>query len=168
MPKLTNLHVSKLTTRGGLYNDGDGLYLQITARGTKSWIYRYRSDGRLRDHGLGSIKILSLAEARDAARDCRKLRLQGIDPINHKREVRTAEKLEAARAISFQDCAEQYIKAHKASWKNEKHQAQWSSTLKTYVYPIFGDIPVADVDVTLVMKVLSPIWEDMPVATDWS
>ena len=161
MPKLTALHVSKLTTRG-LYNDGDGLYLQITARGTKSWIFRYRVDDKLRDHGLGSVKTLTLAEAREIARDCRKLRLSGIDPIDHKQKRRVAEKLEAARAISFQDCAAAYISAHKASWKNEKHQAQWTATLLTYAYPVFGELPVADVDVALIMKSLEPIWTEKP------
>jgi integrase len=159
MPKLTALNISKLKNRG-LYGDGDGLYLQITARGSKSWIFRYRVDGKLRDHGLGSAKTLTLAEAREAARECRKLRLSGIDPIDHKRHVRTAEKLEAARAISFQTCAEAYIDAHKASWKNEKHISQWAATLQSYAYPVFGELPVADIDVALVMKALQPIWTD--------
>lgn len=161
MPKLTALAISRISERG-LYNDGDGLYLQITARGTKSWIFRYRVDGRLRDHGLGSAKTLTLAEAREIARDCRKLRLSGIDPIDHKQKRRVAEKLEAARAISFQNCAEAYIAAHKASWKNEKHVAQWSATLATYAYPVFGELPVADVDVALIMKALEPIWTEKP------
>jgi integrase len=157
MPKLTALSISKLKNRG-LYGDGDGLYLQITARGSKSWIFRYRADGKLRDHGLGSVKTLTLAEAREVARNCRKLRLQGIDPIDHKQQLRTTEKLEAAKAISFQDCAQAYIEAHKASWKNDKHAAQWTATLKTYAYPVFGDLPVAAVDIGLVLKAIEPIW----------
>jgi len=159
MPKLTALQVSKLKNRG-LYGDGDGLYLQITAKGSKSWLFRYRVDGKLRHHGLGSVKTLSLAEARESARDCRKLRLQGIDPIDYKKQQRAVEKLEAAKAISFQDCAETYIESHKCGWKSEKHADQWTSTLMTYVYPAFGDVPVADVDVTLVLKAIQPIWTD--------
>lgn len=159
MAKLNALQVSRLQEKG-LYNDGDGLYLRVTEQGTKSWMFRYRIDGKLRDHGLGSLKTLTLADAREAAKECRKMRLAGLDPIKEKEKLRAAVRLEAARAISFQDCADAYIKAHKASWKNEKHQAQWGSTLKTYAYPVFGDLSVADVDVTLVMKALEPIWTE--------
>lgn len=161
MPKLTALAIAKITERG-LYGDGDGLYLQVTARGSKSWLFRYRVEGRLRHHGLGSVKTLSLAEAREAARECRKLRLAGIDPIARKEQRRTAERLAAARTISFRDCAESYIEAHNASWKNDKHAAQWSATLATYAYPVFGDLPVADVDVALVMKALESLWTSKP------
>lgn len=158
MPKLTALQVNKLTRRG-LYGDGGGLYLQITQAGVKSWVFRYRVGNKLRNHGLGPLHTVSLAEARDAALQCRKLRLEGIDPIDAKKDERVALKLEAAKSISFEDCAEQFIEAHKASWKNEKHAWQWSNTLSKHVYPVFGDVPVGKVDIRLVLKVIEPIWQ---------
>jgi hypothetical protein len=82
--KLTKVIVASAIKRG-LLNDGDGLYLQIAASGGKSWIFRYREHGRHRYHGLGSTKTLTLSEAREAARQCRKLRLQGLDPIEEKK-----------------------------------------------------------------------------------
>ncbi len=161
MGKLTAHQIARASKRG-LLNDGDGLYLQISAAGAKSWIFRYRAEGKLRDHGLGSASTLSLAEAREKARACRQMRLEGIDPIEAKKRRRVAARLEAARSITFAECAERYVEAHKAAWKNPKHGAQWSATLSAYAYPVFGALPVADIDVGLVLKALEPIWTEKP------
>ena len=157
MSKLTALQISRLSKRG-LYGDGGGLYLQITAAGVKSWIFRYRDNGRLRNHGLGPLGTVSLAEAREAALECRKLRLQGIDPIEAKKQKRAAEKLEAAKSITFAECANAYIEAHRTGWKNAKHVYQWEMSLGKHAYPVFGDLPVAAVDAPLVLRALEPIW----------
>jgi integrase len=109
--------------------------------------------------GLGPTHTISLAEARDKAAECRKLRLRGVDPIAARRAERGNAQLEAARAMTFRQCAEAYIEAHRPSWKNAKHAAQWPSTLETYVYPVFGELPVQAVDVALIMRVLEPIWK---------
>lgn len=130
-------------TKPGKYADGGQLWLQVSKWGTKSWLFRYNRHGKDRWHGLGSIDTLSLAEARERARDCRRLLLDGIDPIDHRKIQRAQAKLEAARAMTFQECAEAYIQAQRPSWKNPKHAAQWPSSLSTYVYPFFGDLPVA-------------------------
>ncbi|WP_413203299.1 tyrosine-type recombinase/integrase [Rhodospirillum sp. A1_3_36] len=159
MGKLTALHVSRATKRG-LLGDGGGLYLKVTETGTKSWVFRFRENGRLRHHGLGSAETLSLAEAREKALLCRKMRLEGIDPIEAKKRRQATARLKAARSITFAECAEAYIEAHRAGWKNPKHALQWPSTLSTYVYPVFGPVSVADVDRTLVLQVLEPIWND--------
>lgn len=159
MGKLTIQQV-KSTNRRGFYGDGDGLYLKVTETGTKSWVFRFRVNGKLRDHGLGSVNTLSLAEARQAAQECRKLRLQGQDPIEAKRRQRVTAQLEAAKAVSFKACVESYVASHKSSWRNAKHQRQWSATLEKYAYPVFGDLPVGEIDMTLVQKVLKPIWYD--------
>ena len=155
--RLSALAVNRVTSRGYLA-DGGGLYLQISASGAKSWVFRYRDAGRLREMGLGPLHTLSLSEARDAAHTCRKQRLAGIDPIGARKATRLAARLEAARSITFRECAEAYIEAHKGGWKNLKHAAQWPSTLQTYAYPVIGDLPVQGVDVRLVMDVLEPIW----------
>ncbi|MBF0383833.1 MAG: integrase arm-type DNA-binding domain-containing protein [Magnetococcales bacterium] len=161
MGKLTVLQISRAKKRG-LLNDGDGLYLRVSATGTKSWIFRYRDHGRLRDHGLGTLSTINLAEAREVARQCRKLRLQGLDPIEEKKRRLTAAKIEAAKAISFAECAASYIETHRTGWKNAKHAKQWGSTLSTYVYPVFGDLPVAEINVGLVMRAIEPIWTTKP------
>jgi len=156
--KLSALAVSRAKTRGYL-GDGGGLYLQVSANGAKSWVFRFKDHGRLREMGLGSIHAIALAEARKRAAACRQMRLDGTDPIAVKKAGKLKAKLEAARAMTFQQCAEAYIEAHKAGWQNAKHAAQWSSTLKTYAYPLFGGLPVQAVDVGLIAKVLEPVWK---------
>jgi integrase len=155
--RLTALSVSRAKKRGYLA-DGGGLYLQVSPSGAKSWVFRYRDGGRLREMGLGAVHTVSLADARERARDCRNLRLNDADPIADRQAGRLKAKLDAACAMTFKQCAEAYIAAHQASWKNEKHASQWPSTLATYAYPIFGDLPVQSIDVGLVTKALEPIW----------
>ena len=112
--------------------------------------------------GLGPVHTISLAEAREKARECRKARLDGKDPIEGRRGERMQERLAAAKAMTFTNCAEAYIAAHRAGWKNPKHAAQWPSTMQTYVYPVVGDLPVQAVDTGLIMKALEPIWTIKP------
>ena len=159
--KLTALAVDRAKRRG-YYGDGGGLFLQVSASGAKSWVFRFKEFGRLREMGLGPTHTVSLAEARQKALECRKLRLDGRDPIEIRKTARAQARLDAAKAITFKECAERYIASHKAGWRNAKHAAQWPSTLGTYVYPIFGSLPVHAVDVGLVMKTLEPIWTAKP------
>ncbi|MBF0379836.1 MAG: integrase arm-type DNA-binding domain-containing protein [Magnetococcales bacterium] len=161
MGKLTKAIVERRNKKG-LLSDGDGLYLQITATGCKSWIFRFRDKSQHRYHGLGPIHTLSLAEAREAARECRKLRLEGLDPIEEKKRRQSEAKLKAAKTISFSQCAEAYIESHRSGWKNAKHAKQWGATLSTYVYPVFGELPVAEVNVGLIMRAIEPIWTSKP------
>jgi hypothetical protein len=146
----------------GLHADGAGLYLHVSKSGAKSWIFRWRNLGRLRDMGLGPFNTVSLAEARDRALACRKLKLDGGDPIEERRAQRQAAKLESARAMTFRECAEAYIAAHQAGWRNPKHAAQWPSTLATYVYTVFGSLAVQAIDTALVIKAIEPIWSSKP------
>ena len=159
--KLTALDVNRIKKRG-YYNDGGGLYLLVGPTGAKSWVFRFRDGARLREHGLGSFNTIGLAEAREKARACRHMRLDGIDPIQARRAEREQKKLAAAKAMTFRQCAQAYIASHNAGWRNPKHAAQWSATLEAYVYPIFGSFTAQDVDVTLVMKALQPIWTTKP------
>ena len=159
--KLTALAITQ-PKRRGYYGDGGGLFLQVSASGSKSWVFRFRDGGRLREMGLGPTHTVSLAEARQKALDCRKARLDGKDPIEDRKTARSAARLEAAKAMTFKDCAERYIAAHKAGWRNLKHAAQWPATLGTYVYPVFGPLPAQAVDVGLVMKALEAIWTEKP------
>jgi integrase len=159
MAKKNGLSVRTIAalTKPGFYGDGNGLYVQITPNG-RSWVFRFQMAGRRRDMGLGSLDVLSLAEARDRVHDARKLILDGKDPIEVRKAARVAALAEAAKAITFQACAEKYIAANKAGWKNAKHAEQWRNTLTTYAYPTIGELPVAAIDVAHVTTILEPIW----------
>src|SRR5437660_12109253 len=104
----------------GLAADGGGLYLQVAPSGAKTWIYRFQLRGRRRDMGLGSVAVYPLAEARRKAADARRLVAEGIDPIEQRAAVAASAAASAAKAMTFQDCAEAYISAHRAGWRNPK------------------------------------------------
>jgi integrase len=150
----------------GLRCDGGGLYLRVTrgADGSlnRAWLYRFASTGRERWMGLGAYPDVSLKEARELADEGRRLRRQGIDPIDRRREGRAAQAVKAAKQTTFREAADGYMRSHGTGWRNAKHAAQWPSTLKDYVYPSFGDLPVQAVDAALVLKVLEPIWNEKP------
>jgi integrase len=161
MPILINrldaLKIKRLNSPG-LYADGAGLYLQVSGTGARSWIFRFKRDGRTRDMGLGSVLTFTLAEARQAALDARKLLAIGIDPIEARRAQQIEKNAQAARVLSFREEAEAYIQAHQSSWRNAKHAEQWRSTLEAYAYPTIGSVAVADVDTGMIVKILEPIW----------
>ncbi len=143
--------------------DGGGLYLQATlgkdGNVRRSWIFRYKRRGApLRDMGLGSLNDVGMGDARDAARNYRKLVKEGIDPIAD-RDSRIARNLAVSAAVvTFKQAAETYIAQHRPGWKNSVHAAQWPSSLQTYAYPIVGRMSVADIETEHVKKVLDPIW----------
>lgn len=156
--RLSAVQIKSLKKKG-LHADGGGLYLRISDSGTKGWVFRYSLRKKAHRMGLGSLQTVSLAEARMEAEQCRKLLREGIDPINHRRAARGQQDADTAKAMTFKDCAEAYIKSHSAGWKNAKHISQWHNTLSTYVYPVFGTFPVSEIDVGLVLKALEPIWK---------
>ena len=146
----------------GYYSDGGGLFLQISRYGTASWVFRYRIDNRLREMGLGSLDTIGLADARERARKAREQRLDGLDPIEQRKRSRLSGQLDRAKAMSFKECGRGYIGAHKTGWKSPVHARQWSTTLETSVYPMFGDLSVQAIDTGLVMKAIEPIWTTTP------
>lgn len=157
--KLSPLGVKK-ETKPGYYGDGAGLWLQVSQSGSKSWIFRFTYAGKQREMGLGAMHTVTLAEARARAKEQRVILMAGMDPLDARKATKLAEALAQARMISFDQCAAAYINAHRSGWKNAKHAAQWENTLATYATPIIGTLPVAAVDTALVVKVLSPIWQD--------
>ena len=159
--KLTVKSIDKLT-RPGAYADGGGLYVQIRSTGTKSWVFRYMLNLRRREMGLGSLRAISLAQAREKAAACRRALATGLDPIDERDAQRVQRAAEAARTLTFAQCAERFIAAHEVGWRNEKHAAQWRSTLETYCGPVFGAILIEQVDTVLVLKALEPIWSAKP------
>src|ERR1700731_850221 len=109
--RMSALAVARATEKG-MYHDGGGLYLQVAASGAKSWIYRYMLNGRAREMGLGRLHVISLSDARSRAAGRRRLRLDGIDPIEAPTTKRHEAKLEAARSMTFDACTKAYIDAH--------------------------------------------------------
>ena len=142
MRKLKRLSAQFVATAAdpGLYPDGGGLWLQVTASRagnapSRSWIFRYTQQGRTRNMGLGPIYTVSLAEARRRAAACRLQLRDEIDPLEARHAERARVRVEAAKARTFRQDAEAYIAAHEDGWKNSKHRAQWTSTLETYALP---------------------------------
>jgi integrase len=159
--RLTALAVTR-ASKPGLYADGAGLYLRVSRNGSKSWAFRFTLRGKPREMGLGGLTKVTLADARKKAADVRLLLSDGHDPLDRRQqeEAKRAreEKLSAARGMTFDKCGEAYIAAHEPGWRNEKHKQQWRNTIVTYVTPVFGNTPVQDIDLDLVMKVIEPIW----------
>ncbi len=156
--KLSAKKVEHLKERGW-YADGNGLYLQVSITGSKSWAYRYHSKGKQQWHGLGAYsKLNSLRKARQAAAECKQLRKDGFDPIEHKKKLALDKELDEAKSLTFKECADQYIDSHKNGWKNAKHASQWVNTLNAYAHPTIGQLPVQSIDIDLILKILEPIW----------
>lgn len=160
---LTPLQVKN--AKSGRYADGGGLYLLVKESGARSWVFRFMLRGTARDIGLGAAggtDAISLADARDAASRHRLMVRAGVDPLEERRR-QAAQALATAQAakvsgITFKAMAESHIAANEGGWRNDKHRQQWRNTLQTYVYPVIGDIPVAEISTAHVLQILEPIW----------
>lgn len=159
--RLKALDVSKKRD-AGYYPDGAGLYLRVLPSGGKSWALLFTKHGRSREMMIGPYPDLSLLDARSLAAVAKAALREGIDPIEKRKAARAANRLDRARETNFKSAAEAYIESQRAGWKNAKHASQWENTLTKYVYPIIGKLPVADVDKSLVLKCLTPIWNTKP------
>src|SRR5262245_52959310 len=159
--KLTALKVDK-AKEPGMYGDGGGLYLRVTPDRAKNWVFRFMLNGRARWMGMGPLHTVSLLEARKRASEHRLQRHDGIDPIEARRVKRLQARLDAAKTKTFKECADGYIKAHHAGWRNAKHADQWKATLATYAEPLIGKLSVQAIDTALVLKCLEPIWAAKP------
>jgi len=146
----------------GYLGDGGGLYLQVSGSGSKSWIFRFALAKRRREMGLGPYPEVSLAQAREAAASARSWLKAGKDPIEARVAERERQRLEAARSVTFDQAAEQFISGHEGGWKNEKHRQQWRNTLKTYGSPKIGWLSVGDVGTSEVIGILERIWGTKP------
>jgi integrase len=158
MARLSAIEIGRAVKRRCSLNDGHGLYFVSRPPNGASWMFRFSRQGKDRWMGLGHFPTVTLADARTRADDARRLLLDDIDPIEHRRQRRAQASLEIAKRVTFLECAGQYIASHQAGWHNPKHRQQWDSTLKTYAHPTLGDLPVAAIDTGLVVKVLQPIW----------
>jgi integrase len=163
MPKKVNplsaIEVSRLITPG-FYAVGDvpGLHLSVQSLTGRSWVLRVTVGDKRRDMGLGGYPDVTLAQAREKARQARETIRQGMDPVQERRDKESALKAAQAKAITFKEAALTYIGAHESGWRNAKHGQQWRNTLETYAYPVIGPLQVRDVEMAHVLKVLEPIW----------
>ena len=151
---LTPLAIGRLS-KPGLHFVGhiSGLALNVSGTGARSWILRAVVGNKRKDIGLGSFPEVSLAKARDMATSKRQLISDGIDPVEARRAAKQALKDDQLSSMTFKQAADKYISVHKAGWKNEKHIAQWSSTLDTYAVPTIGDLHVRDITLTHIMAI---------------
>lgn len=157
MGKLTAMAV-RAAKAPGRYQDGAGLMLLVKPSGARSWLVRVQVDGKRRDFGLGSANEIPLAEARERASETRKLFRAGTDPVAAKRLSRAV----TAAIPTFRQAAVAVHEDHKDGWRNEKHKAQWLSTLKAYAFPAIGDVAVDAVDAAMIGRLLLPIWLTKP------
>jgi integrase len=152
--RLTAVTVRNLK-RPGRYADGNGLYLVIDHSGAKRWILRTVIARKRCDIGLGSVRLVPLADARDEATKLRRQARRGEDPLTERRR--------ASQTIpTFRDAAQRVHAAHAATFKNERHKAQWIASLEADVFPVIGDQRVSTVQPSDVLRALSPIWTTKP------
>jgi len=145
----------KQIKKPGRYTDGNGLYLVVDESGARRWLLRTVVLGRRRDIGLGSARLVPLADAREEAAKMRRLARDGGDPMAERRRARMV-------VPTFKEAAEIVHAETAGSWKNEKHAAQWLTTLETYAFPTIGKRPVDQIATADVLKVLSAIWLTKP------
>ena len=159
-------------TAPGYYADGAGLYLQVKStssqgpetRVSRSWLFRYKHDKRSNWMGLGSVREITLAQARQRAAACRQLLALGKDPIVERDGARDIEvervRVQKKPSMTFEQCAQSYITAHRDGWRNAKHALQWESTLRLHAGPVIGKMAVEDVELRHILLILEPIWRE--------
>ena len=156
MGKLTAIAVKAALGNPGTYQDGDGLFLKVDKRGGASWLLRLQRDGKRQDIGLGSAKLLTLAEVRDKAMVLRKA--VKLD----RRDVLAEKKVEAAAKITFREAACQYHDENKAGWTSSTYARQWLASLNNYAFPKLGSLPTGSISAADIISTVTPIWQEIP------
>jgi integrase len=159
-PELTPLQVRRLARAEGFYAVGGvaGLHLKVKESLAASWILRAQVGDRRPDFGLGPFPDVDLATARERARQIKADIAKGLDPLKEKRARRDALRVADAKRITFDEAATAFLKSKTKEFRNAKHAAQWKATLEQYASPVIGHLPVADVSLPHLVKVLEPIW----------
>jgi len=152
LQKLTDLVVRSAKLKAGRHSDGGGLYLNVSPTGSKSWLFMWARNGKRREMGLGPYPDVSLAKARGLASENREAVAAGRDPI--------AEKAKEEEP-TFSECVTKFLDSVESQWRNEKHRAQWRSTLTDHC-EVLKSIKVSSVTTNDVLKVLTPIWTVLP------
>lgn len=156
MGKLTAVAVKAALANPGTYQDGDGLVLRVDKRGGAYWLLRLQRDGKRQDIGLGSAKLLTLAEARHKATGLRK-----AVKVDH-RDILAEKKDEAAAKVTFRVAASLYHTENEAGWKSSVYARQWLASLENYAFPKLGDVATGSITSADIITVLTPIWQEIP------
>lgn len=160
--ELSAIQVKRLS-KPGLHAVGGvaGLYLQVTDTGARSWVLRALVGGKRRSIGLGGYPDVPLADAREKARRARDQIAEGIDPVQARRDARAALAVARARDVpTFAKAAKERHKAKAVEFRNDKHAAQWMSSLARHAFPVIGDLPVDAIDRSHILTLLQPIWQE--------
>lgn len=140
----------------GLHADGAGLYLRVDEAGARRWVYIFHLAGRRREMGLGSLEIVTLKAAREAAEAARLLARAGKDPIIERNKARGDN-----RPKRFHEVADALMDDLEPSWRSPKQRGQWTASLKQHAPAIWVSY-VQDVDTEMVLHALRPIWTTHP------
>jgi integrase len=145
------------TSTAGRYRAGPNLYKQVAASGAGSWVLRYELAGRKRWMGLGPLSVFSLKEAMARAREAQQQIYSGVDPIDARRQTRASEARKAILTVDFATAVQAYYDQHETKW-GAKARTEFLNTLATYAFPVFGKLPVDQIDTALVLRAIEPIW----------
>lgn len=156
MGKLTAIGVKAALANPGTYQDGDGLILKVDKRGGASWLLRVQHEGKRRDIGLGSAKLVTLAQARSKAAEARAaIRGEGRDIVAERRERKAA-------AVTFREAALAMHESHRHQWGSSKHGDQWLATLENYAFPDLGGKPVGAIAAGDIISAIAEVWSTKP------
>lgn len=158
---LRDLQCRNAKPRANAYRlrDGGGLFLHVKSNGLRYWQFRYmKPEGREGLIQIGPYPRVTLDAARTARNEHRAAVSRGDDPATLRKQDKAHRKIDAARSLTFRQCAAAYIDARSVEWANLKHAQQWTNTLTTYAFPLIGPLRPRDIDTELVMRVLQPIW----------
>ena len=156
MGKLTAIAVKAALATSGTYQDGDGLFLKVSGKGAASWKLRVQHDGKRRDIGIGSAKLVTLAVARDTARDLRTaIKVERRDVLAERKDATAAK-------VTFREAAVQYHAENQGSWKSKTYRRQWLAALENYAFPRLGNQTTGAITTPDIISTLTPIWQNLP------
>ena len=157
---LTAKRVERLLKVRGRYRDDQvrGLLLVVQNENSAAWTLRYEFAGRERWLGLGSAREFGIRLARERALEARRKLADGLDPLAERKVAQANARAAQDKQATFAECAVAYYEQNAERWTNAKHRAAFLSTLKQFVFPVFGARPVSEIDTALVLKALDAIW----------
>ena len=148
----------------GTHNDGNGLTLRVGKGGSRSWVLRYTFNGKPANVGLGSYPAVGVKEARARAAECRAEIEEGRKPgggTSRVIERRNAQEAHAQQ-VTFREVAEEVIQLRRPTWSSERHATQWRESLINHAFPVIGDLPIGSITSADLLRVLTPIWHEIP------
>jgi integrase len=142
------------TAPPGQHADGGNLYLIVAGPDSRHWSFIWKQEGKRREMGLGSLRAVSLARARQLAAQARADVAAGLDPKEERNKRRGS-------AVTFGQVAEKVLAALEPGWSNQMHRHQWRRSLTVEAAALSG-MPIDRVDTAAVLSVLMPLWTTRP------